>query len=78
MGIHKNLKRKVIFSSYSKFEAIQSKGSILKNKYIGMCQTVVGHWFVKRVEIFLEAIKRLERSTILIIIVMPRKGINNH
>ena len=56
-----------------KFEAIQSKGYL--NAMI--CQNIVGHW-IKRGGSFLEAIKRLGRSTILIIIVMPRKRINNH
>ena len=42
-----------------------------------ICQNIVGHW-IKRGGSFLEAIKRLGRSTILIIIVMPRKRINNH
>ena len=78
MATNKNLKENYVLFPYSNFEAIQSKGIIQWIEYIGMCQTVVGQWLVKRVEIFLEAIKRLERSTLLIIIVMPRKGINNH
>ena len=78
MVTYENLKENYVLFPYSKFEAIQSKGIILWIEYIGMCQNVAGQWLVKRVEVFLEAIKRLERSTILIIIVMPRKGINNH
>ena len=79
MGVHEKISKKTVFSRHIQNLKQYNKRVVFHRTNILVCvKMLLAIGLAKRVEIFLEAIKRLERSTILIIIVMPRKGINNH